>query len=141
LAHAYGAHAQPNEPVDAQEQSEMLVTVTTKYENAPGFVPYHPDPRLSEKAAKVQPLHDYFLASVAAIPCNFPHYNTYMPDRIFNRETETLKMLFPDGRDYGIALNHLIRHSRLSLNDNIQCPQLKVLLEQFKAVTNFPSEW
>ena len=131
-------HAQPNEPADAQEQSEMKASVDAKYENSPGFVPYHPDQRLSDKAASIQTLFDYYNAATSAVPCNFPHYNTFMPDRIWDNLYQRLKALFPDGRDNAIAFNHLGRHAMPYTTD---CSILKVRLEQFKSATGFPSEW
>ena len=133
LAPIFAVHAQPNEPVDAQEQSEMKASID---ESIP-FFPYNPDPRLSDKVATMQPLFDYFSAATSAVPCNFSHYNKYMSDQIWNRLYETLKALFPDGRDNAIAFNHLARHAAPNITD---CSILKVRLEQLKSTTGFPSE-
>jgi hypothetical protein len=73
LAPTFAVHAQPNDPADAQEQSEMKASID---ENIP-FVPYKLDPRLSDKVATLQPLFDYFRAAASAVPRNFSHYNRY----------------------------------------------------------------
>jgi hypothetical protein len=134
------ASAQPNEPADAQEQAEGQAAAA-EYENAPGHVPYNPDPRLSDKAASVQQLYNYWLAAESAVPCNFPHYNSYMPRRIFEKVYSTVGALLPDGRDDSVAYNHLLRHEESRLRNSSDCPMLKVRLQQFKAATGFPPEW
>jgi hypothetical protein len=55
------ALAKTNEPADAQEQSEMTASVG----DSP-VVPYNSDPRLSDKAASMQPLFDYWNAATSA---------------------------------------------------------------------------
>lgn len=133
LVPALGVHAQPNEPADAQEQAGMTASID---ENSP-FVPYHPDPRLSDKAAGMQPLFDYFNAAVSAVPCNLPHYSKSMSDRIWDKLYGRLVTLFPDGRDNLIAFNHLGRHAEPNITD---CSTLKVRLEQLKSATGFSNE-
>jgi hypothetical protein len=128
---AFYARAQPNEPEDAQEQAEITAGVD---ENSPGFVPYHPDPRLSDKAAGTQPLFDYFNAATSAVPCNLPHYTKSMPDRIWDKLYERIRALFPDGRDDAIAFDHLGKHAA---PHTVDCSILQVRLEQLKAETRF----
>ena len=125
-------HAQPNEPADAQEQAE-----TTAWVGDSGIVPYHPDAHLSDKAASVQPLYDYFRAVFLAERCNFPHYSRDVENRIWDKLHERLEALFPDGRDNLIALNHLGRHGA---SDTTDCSTLKVRLEQLKSATGFSGE-
>jgi hypothetical protein len=111
--------------------------MAAEYENSPGFVPYHPDPRLSDKAATLQPLYDYYLAATSAEPCHFPHYNHYMGDRIFGEINQKLTALLPDGRDDWIAYNHLSRHSGPNVTE---CATLKLLLEKLRSATGFQFE-
>jgi hypothetical protein len=136
LVPVFGVHAQPNEPADAQEQSETKASVA-KYENSPGFVPYNPDARLSEKAASVQSLYDYFFAVFLAEHCNFPLYSRDVENRLWDKLHERLETLFPDGRDNLIALNHVGRHKA---PDTTDCSTLKVRLDQLKSATGFQSE-
>jgi hypothetical protein len=132
LTPVFAVHAQPNEPADAQEQSEMTASVG----DSPA-VPYHPDPRLSDKAASVQSLYDYWIASTSAAPCNLPHYTKSMSDRIWDKIYERLRALFPDGRDNTIAFSHLERHAGPHITD---CSTLKVRLDQLKSATGFSNE-
>lgn len=132
LAPVVGVRAQPNEPADAQEQSETRAWVG----DSPA-VPYHPDPRLSDKSATMQALFDYFRAATSAVPCNFPQDSRYVADRIWDKLHERLETLFPDGRDNLIALNHLRRHAAPDVTD---CSTLKVRLEQLKSTTGLDSE-
>jgi hypothetical protein len=130
--------AQPNEPADAQEQSKTKATVD-EYENSFGFVPYHPDQQLSDKATSVQFLYDYSIATFWAEPCHFPHYDKYLSGRIFAKLTEAMDRLLPDSRDNSIAFNHLRRHEGPDLRSS-DCATLKVRLEQLKAATHFPAD-
>jgi hypothetical protein len=61
LVPVFALSAKTNEPADAQEQSEMTASVG----DSP-VVPYNPDPRLSDKAASMQPLFDYWNAATSA---------------------------------------------------------------------------
>jgi hypothetical protein len=133
LAPVFAVHAQPNEPADAQEQSEMKASID---ESIP-FVPYNPDPRLSDKVATTQPLFDYFGAVFLAERCNFPNYSRDVENRIWDKLHERLEAMFPDGRDNLIALNHLGRHAAPDVTD---CSTLKVRLEQLKSTTGLKSE-
>jgi hypothetical protein len=110
----------PNdEEMDRKEQADTLESVKET-----AVVPYHPDPFLSRKTS---PLQVKFDSAKYELMCRkFASVEDELTNSKYARILDQLKPIFPDGRDFSIALGHLERvHSRVYGDGDDYCEKNK----------------
>ena len=98
---------------DAEEQAEAK-RVSDKYlaELLPkgSIYTYYPDPQLTKKTIRyLQPVYDQLEIAYEASLCHLRDWESGTRGPFSNAYLAELKRLFPDGRDQGVAINHVSR--------------------------------
>lgn len=110
LASQPSAVSEDDEQIDRKAQADLLASIKDT-----AIVPYHPDPDLSKKVAPLQNKWNEVGCSYFKTPEGLPQSVTnYIVDwqmKKINNFTNKMQSVFPDARDYMIALNHLGRVS------------------------------